>query len=173
MPHRSELAIGAYFRPMAPRSKLTGAYSDGVQWFTRGQAGRYLGISRQAVMAAQARGALAAELVNGVSVFSRAVLDTYRDSTPRGEVAALAFARFAAGETCADVVIALRVQPAMAESLLASYERCAGVIVVAAPNCGRQEWADLLKLPTLTPGLVLRALELCAQTPSLRARLLA
>jgi hypothetical protein len=158
---------------MAPRSKLHGAYADGVQWFTRVQAARYLGISIQAVKAAQARGALAAQSVQGVSVFSRATLDTYRDSTPRGELAALAFVRFAAGETCADVVIALRVQPAMAESLLEAYARCAGVIVVAAPSCGREEWAALLKLPTLTPALVLRALELCAQTPSLRARLLA
>jgi len=144
-----------------------------VQWFTRTQAARYLGIAVQSVKAAQARGALAAESVQGVSVFSRAVLDTYRESTPRGELAALAFARYAAGETCADVVIALRIQPALAESLLASYERCAGVIVVAAPSCGRETWSELLKLPALTPGLVLRALELCAQTPSLRARLLA
>jgi len=166
-------AAARLFGRMTAQIKASGIHADGVRWFTRTQAARYLGITLGGVKSAQARGGLASHTIEGVSCFTRATLDLYRESTPSGALAARAFGMFDAGASAADVVIALAVQPATAQALLAAFAACSGACVVACPTMGRAAWASLYELPAITPALLLRALELSAQSPSLRPRLLA
>lgn len=156
--------------PRKPRADRVAA--DGSRWYTRTQAARFLGVSLAAVKAAQKRGSLAVSSVQGVSVFSRDTLTSWRDSTPRGAIAAAAFRCYARGRSAAQVVADLEILPVTAITLQAAYAECSGGLLVACSPMARATWARVYGVPELTPELVLRAVEICAQTPALRAKLL-
>jgi hypothetical protein len=145
--------------------------ADGSTVFSRSQAARFLGLRLSAIKAAEQRGALRPFVLQGVHLFSREELERYRSSTKHGELAAKCFASFAVGATAAQVVIEHSVPPELARHLLVTYGELAETVICAAPKGTRKAWEAAFGV-VLTPELVLRAVELAARTPSIRAKLL-
>lgn len=145
--------------------------ADGVTVFSRTQAARFLAVTVPNIRAAEQRGALRPMVIEGVHLFSRDELERYRASTKHGEVAARAFKSFAAGRTAADVVQELEIPPDMARHLQSTYVELSSSVLCAAPPGTRAAWERAFGVQ-LEPELVLRAVQLAARTPSIRARLL-
>lgn len=157
-------------KPARKRAKDVGA--DGVTWFTRTQAARYLGVDLSTVKRAQVRGSLAGGQVAGVHVFTRPELDRYRAGNQRGAVAATAFVMLEAGRPVSALVIELEIEPSIAADLARHFAELTESIICASPKGSRAAWSRAFGVE-LSPAMVLRALELCARgSAKLRGQLL-
>lgn len=149
-----------------------GGLADGIEWFTRTQAARYLGVTVTAIKRAQNRGALRGSVMHDVTIFARSTLDAYRASRCNSQLATQAYALLDSGKSPTALVSELSLSPEVAIELVASYERLSGSWVVAGPPGSRSAWCTAYGVNAITPVMLRRALELGLRTPSLRARLL-
>lgn len=146
--------------------------ADGVEWFTRKQAARELGIGESTLRLWHERGSfLPDENRKGVHLYSLKQLNEKRRELP-GELAAMAFERFESGLSSVQTVIELRADPGVIGQLYDSYVRMSSAWVVAGPPGSRATWEQTFRVGPITPGKLRRALELCSADPKLREKLL-
>ena len=153
-------------------AKASSVGADGTHLFSRAQAASFLGTTWGAVRYAQQAGRLRSILVDGVHLFSRDVLERYRDVDP-GLLAARAFRLFKEGMPPEDVVIELEAAPEAIVELYRSYSRLTGTCIVEGPKGSRAAWMKTYNVRELSPDVIRRALELCHARPELRERLYA
>lgn len=102
--------------------------ADGIQWFTRIQAGEFLKMSQQGVRYHQIRGKLRYRVVKGVYLFSRAVLEDFRaNGNPRRDYLAVeAFKLLDVGCNPAQLVIRLKISPDLAREFARKHRQLSG-----------------------------------------------
>lgn len=130
-----------------------------------------LGMGKTTLRRFEERGLLQPIYVDGIHWFAR---DTIRDAMrarKQGHSAA-AFALFEQGKTPVEVVLELDVEPERVQHLWECYHRLQGCWVIQGPRSLRA-WQQTFQLGELTPGRLLRALELVCSNPTLREQLLA
>jgi hypothetical protein len=146
--------------------------ADGVEWFTRKQAARALGIGESTLRLWHDSGSfLPDENRKGVYLYSLKQLNEKRRELP-GELAALAFEHFERGMNAVQVVIALRADPGVIGQLYDSYVRMTSAWVVAGPVGSKAAWEATYRVGPITAMKIRRALELCSADPKLREKLL-
>lgn len=135
----------------------------------RAEVAHALRISKSRVRQLEVQGVLHPIQQGGVHYFVRdQVLEAAK--AREGGLAGEVFRLFEQGETAVAVVMQLNADPDYIQGLWESYHRMLGCWVVQGPGSLRA-WEGVFRLGELTPHKLLRALELVASSPELRAEM--
>lgn len=137
----------------------------------RAEVAEMLRVDKMTVRRLERRGELHPIVLEGVHYFGRKHVFEVLKARQHGQRAA-AFRLFEEGKEPVQVVIELDADPDLVHALWEGYQRLLGCWVVQGPKSLRA-WEATYGLGELTPRKLLKALELVASNPPLRAELLA
>lgn len=145
--------------------------SNGRPLLLRSEAGQRLGVSTAMVRKLEQTGVLEGIELGGVHYFTRDAV-TKAAERRTNTLAGRAFQLFGEGVTPTDAVVQLNADPGHVQRLWEAFHKLEGSYVVQGPKSLRAWEASYgLELGSLTPGKLLRALEIVCCDPRLRAEL--
>ena len=152
-------------------STLPAANTTAELLLTRTQAARRIGASVATVRRMEQSGELVPLVVDGRHLFRAPEVERYVHAD-EGELAAAVFQALKDGKPAYQIVIDLKLPPDRVERFVEAWVRMTRSWLVMGPEGSLAVWERTYKLGPLTPERIRRALEIAAQTPSFREKLM-